>query len=52
MAHYFHGLGKITFRASVVALSNCKKDRVQYVKLSNSGGGILAEKRGTAKGRC
>jgi hypothetical protein len=48
VAHYFHRLGKIAFRGSIISLGNCYKDGVEYVELSDSSGCILAEKRGTA----
>jgi hypothetical protein len=46
-----HGLGQISLRGSVVALGNSHEEGVEYVKLSDTGGVVLAQKRRAARRR-
>ena len=37
-----HGLGQIALRGAVIALGNSHEDGVEYIKLRDTGGGVLA----------
>jgi hypothetical protein len=41
VSEYPHGLGEIALCGPVVALRNCYKERVEYVELGNSCGGVF-----------